>query len=494
LRAPDSRLVIAAALVCLWLVSAGSAGAQTKQLYGSDGAGGKLGNLVILDPATGAVTQTVGPVGFSVTGLAEDPSDGVLYGSTGREVDPQGTLITVNKATGAGTLIGALRDGEPAADITFLGGILFGWLEGSSLAEDLVRIDKATGVATTVDDSGLAGTRGSGLAAAPDGTLYYAGSLDNGPLRTIDPDTGAPSDGPTLDGTCGSPIRALAFDPSGTLYGVRRGGGNCLTGTELITIDTDTGHVIAIGETLQVPDLDGIAFADPPTTTQQPPPPPPPPPPTDTDGDGIQDASDACPTTFAQTPNGCPAPLPSPVIGEMVVAAVVSGRVTVALPGRPLRFIPLSEAREIPVGSVVDTRRGTIRLTSARDSAGRAQSGDFSGGLFQVRQSRSRSARGLTDLVLKGGSFRSCGATRGKRASASQSRTVRRLRSNARGRFRTSGRNSSATVRGTRWETIDRCDGTLTKVQRGTVVVRDFRKKKNVFVKAGKSYLARARR
>jgi hypothetical protein len=31
-------------------------------------------------------------------------------------------------------------------------------------------------------------------------------------------------------------------------------------------------------------------------------------------------------------------------------------------------------------------------------------------------------------------------------------------------------------------------------VQRGTVVVRDFRKKKNVVLKAGKSYLARARR
>jgi hypothetical protein len=31
-------------------------------------------------------------------------------------------------------------------------------------------------------------------------------------------------------------------------------------------------------------------------------------------------------------------------------------------------------------------------------------------------------------------------------------------------------------------------------VQRGTVVVRDFRRKKNVVLKAGKSYLARARR
>jgi hypothetical protein len=49
-------------------------------------------------------------------------------------------------------------------------------------------------------------------------------------------------------------------------------------------------------------------------------------------------------------------------------------------------------------------------------------------------------------------------------------------------------------VRGTKWGVTDRCDGTLTKVQRGTVVVRDFRRKKNIVLKAGKSYLARAPR
>jgi hypothetical protein len=66
------------------------------------------------------------------------------------------------------------------------------------------------------------------------------------------------------------------------------------------------------------------------------------------------------------------------------------------------------------------------------------------------------------------------------------------MRANARGRFRTRGRYSAATVRGTIWNTIDRCDGTLTKVKRGVVVVRDFRKRRNITVRAGKSYLARA--
>jgi hypothetical protein len=39
----------------------------------------------------------------------------------------------------------------------------------------------------------------------------------------------------------------------------------------------------------------------------------------------------------------------------------------------------------------------------------------------------------------------------------------------------------------------DRCDGTLTAVKRGRVAVRDFRRKRTVVVRAGKSYLARVR-
>lgn len=44
-------------------------------------------------------------------------------------------------------------------------------------------------------------------------------------------------------------------------------------------------------------------------------PPPPPPPPTDTDGDGVPDSTDACPTVFAQTANGCPV-TPASVAGD----------------------------------------------------------------------------------------------------------------------------------------------------------------------------------
>ena len=198
------------------------------------------------------------------------------------------------------------------------------------------------------------------------------------------------------------------------------------------------------------------------------------------------------------------ADLPNPVQGVAVNAQQLSGVVTVGVPAgrasagrarasqKGIKFVPLSEARQIPVGSFLDTRRGKVRVQSAKDRRGTRQQGDFASGLFQVLQSRKTSARGLTDLVLKGSSFTSC-PKRGKRATAAAS-IRRRLRANARGRFRTRGRHSAATVRGTSWETADRCDGTLTKVTRGKVAVRDFRRNKTVLVRAGKSYLARAPR
>ena len=62
------------------------------------------------------------------------------------------------------------------------------------------------------------------------------------------------------------------------------------------------------------------------------------------------------------------------------------------------------------------------------------------------------------------------------------------------GRFRTRGRNSVATVRGTRWVTTDTCAGTRTTVTEGSVSVRDLRAKRTVVVRKGKSYLARRRR
>jgi hypothetical protein len=48
-----------------------------------------------------------------------------------------------------------------------------------------------------------------------------------------------------------------------------------------------------------------------------------------------------------------------------------------------------------------------------------------------------------------------------------------------------------ATVRGTLWETIERCEGTVTLVKQGSVSVRDLHRHRTVLVRAGHSYLAK---
>jgi hypothetical protein len=69
---------------------------------------------------------------------------------------------------------------------------------------------------------------------------------------------------------------------------------------------------------------------------------------------------------------------------------------------------------------------------------------------------------------------------------------VQLLHARVHGNFSTRGRYSAGTVRGTEWDTVDRCDGTLTVVPHGTVLVSDFIHNTTVAVQAGRSYLAAA--
>jgi hypothetical protein len=133
---------------------------------------------------------------------------------------------------------------------------------------------------------------------------------------------------------------------------------------------------------------------------------------------------------------------------------------TVIVKPRGKRQFKLRSATLVPMSSRVDTTKGKVKLTSAVSSK-RLQSGTFSQGAFVVTQ---RKSDGLTDLTLTGGDFGVCKAAHaaGKQLSAAANRR-RRLFGRAHGRFRTRGRNSSATVRGTEWLTEDRCTGTVTE-------------------------------
>ncbi len=182
-----------------------------------------------------------------------------------------------------------------------------------------------------------------------------------------------------------------------------------------------------------------------------------------------------------------------PVRQDTVKAEPGKGHVTVELPGSN-QEVPLRDVTSLPSGSLVDATGGSVTL--------RKPDGDWAtltGGAFQVVQPRTGSL--ITELRLAGGNFAACrrgrpfGRVASLLASASGRRKpVRQLWAEGKGRFRTRGRNGSATVRGTKWLTRDRCDGTLVKVKRGLVDVKDFAKRRHVPVPAGKQYFARARR
>jgi hypothetical protein len=239
---------------------------------------------------------------------------------------------------------------------------------------------------------------------------------------------------------------------------------------------------------------------------------------TDVNNNAVRDANEPVRTaTVTWTAAPPPPPPPPPVPGKSVVVRVVSGQVFIKYPpgyvpratGPAKGFVPFAGAANIPVGSQLDTRKGRVALTSAADTgAKKTQTADFYQGIFQVKQAvpkkkPTRPAALTTDLVMKGQIARSqCAPLKGARGAAVSATKKKKgpkavlgkLWGSGKGKFRTNGKYSAATVRGTIWLVEDRCEGTFTRVRRGTVQVRDFRRKRTVTVKAGHSYLARAQR
>jgi hypothetical protein len=165
-----------------------------------------------------------------------------------------------------------------------------------------------------------------------------------------------------------------------------------------------------------------------------------------------------------------------------------SGVVKIKLPGKK-KFRRLTEGAQIPIGTVVDTRRGRVTLYAASNKKGGSAHADFFDGIFKVGQTNSAKPITVLTLVEK---LTGCRAL-GKATAAAKKKRKRRLWGDGSGRFRTKGKHSAATVVGTKWLVEDRCTSTLTKVARGKVKVRDFVKHKTVLVKARHRYVARAK-
>ena len=170
---------------------------------------------------------------------------------------------------------------------------------------------------------------------------------------------------------------------------------------------------------------------------------------------------------------------------QTVVAREVSGKIRVRRPGSR-EFVDLDASQGIPLGSTVDAKEGAVEIAAVPRAGAAPEKATFKDGIFRLSQSR-----GITSLTLTE-QLAPC-PRRGARAAQRKPKT-RKLFGDGRGSFRTVGRYSAATVRGTRWLVQDTCAGTLTRVTQGTVLVRDNVRQRNVTVRAGGRYLARPRR
>jgi hypothetical protein len=186
-------------------------------------------------------------------------------------------------------------------------------------------------------------------------------------------------------------------------------------------------------------------------------------------------------------------PLPPPVSGHSASLFPVAGTVSVRLPGHG-SFEDLAKAKNVPVGTTVNTTLGHVELCRATVKGGQKQCAEFNSGEFRIEEKAGGSSE---HLQLTGGSFSGCPASRAGAARAGAGRrgsgSARKLWGSGHGHFTTDGRNSSTTVRGTIWFVEDRCDYTLTRVVRGVVAVYDYRLHRTISVSAGHRYVARAR-
>jgi len=168
------------------------------------------------------------------------------------------------------------------------------------------------------------------------------------------------------------------------------------------------------------------------------------------------------------------------------MGAKSNGQVMVKLPGSD-KAVPLDGSQTIPLDSLVDASNGKVELTTALDAQGHTQTATFWGASFRVHQ-----RHGYTEIRLAGRRPTCAAAGSAQIARRKKPKTRSLWAQDNHGRYRTRGQNSVATVRGTTWVTQERCDGTLTRVIHGAVVVKDRHTHGKVVVTAGHRYLARS--
>ena len=402
---------------------------------------------------------------------------GFLIADTGnrvvRRVAPDGTISTVagnggDGSDGDGGPATAARLGDPDDVVPTLGG---GFLIADYKFHVVRRVAPDGTISTIVGDPSQGGSTGDGGPAAdalldtptdvevlPDGGFLIA-DHDRDQVRHVRADGVIVNfAGTGQNGYAGDGGPATAADLHGPhALSLTHGG-------DVLIADADNHRIRSVDSDFVPPPSDNPPPGDPPAADDDP--------------------SQAAPQGPSETTS-------EPVLGESVVMAPAFGMVKVKLPGGD-HWTLLERGLSLPVGTVVNVLNGSVVLTSAIEGEDGSQTGTFWDGIFEVRQARG--GNGMTNLVLRGGDLRRCRAARRAGPSALSSRRRRPSRrlwaKDDNGRFRTHGRDSVATTRGTMWLTADRCKGTVTRVREGQVRVRHRHSRRSVLVNAGERYLA----
>jgi hypothetical protein len=237
--------------------------------------------LVQIDPQTGALIRVIGPVGYTVNGLAWDCTagnckSGKLYATTAvGDVNFHG-LITIDPETGAGTPVNASvvnfgldidagTSGSPIHSITVDSfGSIAGWYDefGPGVTDTFVRIDKSTGIAAEFTNTGI-NTSQNGLSFSDSDALwnidspkFIAGAVVQNAFLVN------PTDGTMISSRQLFPATNAAlgdFNPvDNHYYGLNFDTSIPSSGTFLVKVNIRKGTVTTVGQTAD--NLHTIAF------------------------------------------------------------------------------------------------------------------------------------------------------------------------------------------------------------------------------------------
>jgi WD40-like Beta Propeller Repeat len=162
-------------------------------------------------------------------------------------------------------------------------------------------------------------------------------------------------------------------------------------------------------------------------------------------------------------PDWAQLPPPAATIHGITANATPIGKVLIEPPGASA-FERLTSPREIPLGTRLDTRVGTVKLTTA-DQDGHTTTTTASEGIFTLSQTSTS-----TDLTMP---TPRCPRARASTAYHLPPPDRSTLKTSVNGPVRVHGRHTIAAARGTTWTTTLTCARTTVKVTEGTVIVRN---------------------